>query len=71
MVDYMYELRQGILEAYAGIITGLGTRIDDNTPSQLEAFKPFVPQILRLIATISEDRERPDGLLGCACGLVG
>ena len=69
MLDYFNELREGILEAYCGIVQGL--KGDDPATSQLEALKPYIQIILALIIAVADDRDKSDNLIACACGLLG
>merc|ERR1719456_1670494 len=56
MLDYFNELREGILEAYSGIVQGL--KGEDQANNQL-------------IISVSEDRDKTDSLTCCAVGLIG
>ena len=69
MLDYFNELREGILEAYCGIVQGLMG--EDPTLNQLEQLKPYIQTIMQLIISVAEDPDKTDSLTGCACGLLG
>lgn len=69
MLDYFNELREGILEAYSGIVQGL--KGEDTANNQLEQLRPYLQIILQLIISVSEDRDKTDSLTCCACGLIG
>ena len=69
MLDYFNELREGILEAYSGIVQGL--KGEDTANNQLEQLKPYLQIIVQLIISVSEDRDKTDSLTCCACGLIG
>ncbi|KAF5376143.1 hypothetical protein D9615_007702 [Tricholomella constricta] len=72
LVDYVGQLREGILEAYTGIVTGLkktekGT-VNDTTVTLL---LPHSPHILELIQRCLSDEERTDSLMRLSYGLLG
>jgi len=69
MVDYFNELREGVIEAYTGIVQGL--KGEDPATSQLESLRPYLEIIIQLIVSIALDEERTDALIGCSCGLLG
>ena len=69
MLDYFNELREGILEAYSGIVQGL--KGEDAANNQLEQLRPYLQIIIQLIIAVSEDRDKTDSLTCCACGLIG
>ncbi|EEB16196.1 importin beta, putative [Pediculus humanus corporis] len=65
MVDYLNELREGVLAAYAGIVLAL--KGDGQTPSNdVFLLEPHLPYIIQFICKISEDTEKPDSILA-AC----
>ena len=67
LIDYVNMLREGILEAYTGIIQGLkdGNRTD--------LLLPYVDAIMGFLEMLSTDRKNDYGneVLGKAVGLVG
>ncbi|KAG6812910.1 hypothetical protein H0H92_015462 [Tricholoma furcatifolium] len=65
LVDYVGQLREGILEAYTGIVTGL-----KKTP-KVEILLPYVPEVLVLLQRCLADEERTDSLVRLAYGLLG
>ncbi|XP_011496012.1 PREDICTED: importin subunit beta-1 isoform X2 [Ceratosolen solmsi marchali] len=70
MIEYLNSLRDGVLEAYAGIIQGLrgdGTNIS----SDVSLLEPSVPFIIQFITTIAQDREHSDGNIAASSGLLG
>ncbi|KAJ8681845.1 hypothetical protein QAD02_017637 [Eretmocerus hayati] len=70
MIDDLNDLREGILEAYTGIIQGL--KGDGPTPSpDVALMEPSVPSIIGFITTIAEDREHSDGNIAASAGLLG
>ncbi|KAG7188845.1 hypothetical protein KM043_008451 [Ampulex compressa] len=72
MIDYLNELREGVLEAYAGIVQGL--RGDNTNPcpdGAVALVEPHVPFIIQFITSIAQDREHSDGNISAAIGLLG
>jgi len=69
MWDYFNELREGILEAYCGIVQGL--KGEETTPNQLEALRPYLEVMIALVISVSDDKEKSDTLTANACGLLG
>lgn len=65
LVDYVGQLREGILEAYIGIVTGL-----KKTP-QVGLLLPHSQSILELIHRCLADEERMDSLMRLSFGLLG
>ncbi|KAF8901570.1 armadillo-type protein [Mucidula mucida] len=65
LVDYVAQLREGILEAYTGIVTGL-----KNTP-KVEILLPYANAILELIFHSLSDEERSESVVKLSCGLIG
>ncbi|KAG6857029.1 hypothetical protein H0H87_010702 [Tephrocybe sp. NHM501043] len=65
LVDYVGQLREGILEAYTGIVTGL-----KKTP-KVEILLPYAQDLLHLIQRCLTDEERTDSLVRLCYGLLG
>ncbi|KAJ3482200.1 hypothetical protein NLI96_g7140 [Meripilus lineatus] len=65
LLDYVGQLREGILEAYQGIVTGF--KNTDKTNQLL----PHVPHILELIQRCFSDTERSDAVTKSCYGLIG
>jgi len=65
LVEYVNTLREGILEAYTGIIQGLkdGARVD--------VLVPYVEAIFRFLEMLSSDGNHDVPVLGRAIGLIG
>jgi len=59
------QLREGILEAYTGIVTGL-----KKTP-KAPLLLPHVQSILELVSRCVADEERTDALMRLSYGLIG
>ncbi|PSN48037.1 Importin subunit beta-1 [Blattella germanica] len=70
MIDYLNELREGVLEAYTGIVQGL--KGDGNTPSpDVHLLEPHVPFIVQFITVVAQDTDRSDSNIAACAGLVG
>lgn len=65
MLDYVVSLREGIMDAWAGIIIAMKT--SENT----EAIKPFVEHIFRLLQIVASDQNRGEGLMRSSMGVIG
>jgi importin subunit beta-1 len=65
LVDYVSQLREGILEAYTGVVTGL-----KNT-EKVGLLLPYAQNILELIQRCLSDDERTEPLVKLAFGLIG
>ncbi|KAI1790603.1 ARM repeat-containing protein [Ganoderma leucocontextum] len=65
LVEYVGLLREGILEAYTGIVAGL-----KNTP-KTDLLLPYVPSILELVQRCLGDSERTESMIKLVVGLVG
>jgi importin subunit beta-1 len=70
MVDYLNELREGVLEAFTGIVQGL--KGDGNSPSQdVLLLEPHVIFIVQFITVVAQDTDHSDGNVAASAGLVG
>uniref|UniRef100_A0A6U3SM86 Importin N-terminal domain-containing protein n=1 Tax=Ditylum brightwellii TaxID=49249 RepID=A0A6U3SM86_9STRA len=65
LIEYVNSLREGILEAYTGIIQGL------KDGDRVEVLVPYVDAIMTFLEVLSVDETRDYEVLGKACGLVG
>ncbi|KAH9834388.1 ARM repeat-containing protein [Rhodofomes roseus] len=65
MVEYVASLREGILEAYTGIVAGL-----KNTEKST-LLLPHIPHILELVQKCLADSERTDTAAKLCFGLIG
>jgi len=63
-VEYLNSLREGILEAYTGIIQGL-------RESKAQLFLPYVNHCVSLIEHIWQYQNRTDSLSRAAVGVLG
>ncbi|XP_044020400.1 importin subunit beta-1 isoform X3 [Aphidius gifuensis] len=72
MIEYLNDLRVGVLEAYTGIIQGLK---GDSTPgipnNDISLVEIHVPFIIQFITSIAQDRKHSDESMSAAIGLLG
>lgn len=72
MIDYLNELREGCLEAYAGIIQGLKGDGNANNPApELTLVQPHVAYIVQFITVVAQDSDHSDGTVAACAGLIG
>lgn len=71
VMDYLNELRECCLDAYTGIVQGL--KGDDGGPPSpdVQFILSHVPHIITFITTIARDKEKSDGTISAAAGLIG
>mmetsp|Transcript_47014 Transcript_47014/g.56853 ORF Transcript_47014/g.56853 Transcript_47014/m.56853 type:complete len:869 (-) Transcript_47014:375-2981(-) len=65
LVEYVNTLREGILEAYTGIIQGM------KDGGRVEVLVPYVDAIFRFLEMLSNDGNHDIPVLGRAIGLIG
>ncbi|CAG8711793.1 9490_t:CDS:10, partial [Ambispora leptoticha] len=65
MIEYVNNLREGILEAYVGIVQGL------KTGEKADSLAPYVNQIFQFLSNTYNDPERGDTLIRGIIGLLG
>ncbi len=65
LLEYTNQLREGILEAYSGIIQGL------NDSGKASLLLPFLPGIVVFLEDIAQDSEKDTNVLRNAVGVVG
>jgi len=64
-IEYLNTLREGVLEAYSGIIHGL------KDAGKLHLFKEHVMAVLHFVQVISEDQSVSEAVMKAALGVVG
>jgi len=64
MVEYNNQLRNGIFEAYSGILQGFKN-------AKPELMMPYVVHILQFIEAVFRDKERDDSVTKSAAGVLG
>ena len=65
LIDYVYSLKDGILEAYTGILQGL------KDGGRSEVLLPYVENIMLFLEMLSNDADIDEGVLGKAIGCIG
>ncbi|KAH9883635.1 ARM repeat-containing protein [Xylariomycetidae sp. FL2044] len=65
MYDYIISLREGIMDAWGGIIGAM--KISNKT----EVLQPYVSSIFQLLHIISQDMNRSESLMRSAMGVIG
>ncbi|XP_057376341.1 importin subunit beta-1-like [Daphnia carinata] len=71
IMDYLNELRECCLEAYTGIVQGLKGEDKETIGTDVQLLLPHVPHMINFITTIARDREKSDGTISAAAGLIG
>ena len=71
VMDYLNELRECCLEAYTGIVQGLKGEDKEAVGNDVQLLLPHVPHILTFVTMIARDREKSDGTISAAAGLIG
>ncbi|KAH6651801.1 armadillo-type protein [Truncatella angustata] len=65
MYDYVISLREGIMDAWGGIIGAM--KISNKT----QALQPYVQSIFQLLNLISQDMNRSEALMRSSMGVIG
>ncbi|KAK4102680.1 ARM repeat-containing protein [Parathielavia hyrcaniae] len=65
MLDYVVALREGIMDAWGGIIGAL------KTSGKTAILQPFVPSIFELLNSIANDVHRSEALMRSSMGVIG
>jgi len=65
LVEYLNSLREGILEAYTGIIQGL------STDAKAAELLPFVNSMMDLVARVTADENRDETVTRACIGVIG
>eukprot|EP00124_Ichthyophonus_hoferi_P005658 Ihof_evm1s885 gene=Ihof_evmTU1s885 len=71
LVEYQNQLREGVLDAYTGIMIGLkgdDPKIYDPSVYQL---KTFVPHVIEFVQRCAEDRDHTDTIVRACVGIIG
>ena len=70
-MDYLNELRECCLEAYTGIVQGLKGEEKEAIGNDVQLLLPHVSHMITFVSTIAKDREKSDGTISAAAGLIG
>ncbi|KAJ5091263.1 hypothetical protein NUU61_006133 [Penicillium alfredii] len=65
MVDYIVSLREGIMDAWGGIL------LTYKGKPQIVQLQPFVESIFQLLHNISQEGNRSEGLMRSSMGVIG
>ncbi|KAF4471793.1 hypothetical protein FALBO_1304 [Fusarium albosuccineum] len=65
MFDYVISLREGIMDAWGGIIGAM--KVSQKT----QALQQYVPAIFQLLSLIASDMNRSESLMRAAMGVIG
>ncbi|KAI9766932.1 MAG: karyopherin beta [Geoglossum simile] len=65
MLDYVGSLREGISDAWGGIILAM------KAGHKTQLVQPFVESIFQLLSIVSQDQNRSEALLRSAMGVIG
>lgn len=71
MVEYLNELRESVIESYTGIIQGLKGPEAGKPLPQVAVMESQLPQILKFVAAIAEDKNNTEAIIASAVGLIG
>lgn len=70
LIDYLNELREGILEGYQGIIQGLKGDGEVANP-EVDLVRPYVQHIISFIEQVAQDEDHTDSSVAACAGLLG
>ncbi|KAI1814582.1 armadillo-type protein [Poronia punctata] len=65
MFDYVISLREGIMDAWGGIIGAM------KSGGKTQALQPYVESIFQLLNIVSQDMNRSESLMRSAMGVIG
>ncbi|KAK7433172.1 karyopherin Kap95 [Neonectria magnoliae] len=65
MYDYVVSLREGIMDAWGGIIGAM------KASSKTQALQPYVPAVFQLLGLIANDLNRSESLMRASMGVIG
>ncbi|KAH7161343.1 armadillo-type protein [Dactylonectria macrodidyma] len=65
MYDYVVSLREGIMDAWGGIIGAM------KASQKTQALQPYVPAVFQLLNLIANDQNRSESLMRAAMGVIG
>ncbi|KAL2021008.1 hypothetical protein VTK56DRAFT_7782 [Thermocarpiscus australiensis] len=65
MLDYVVSLREGIMDAWGGIIGAM------KTSGKTDVLRPYVQSIFELLNSIANDSNRSEALMRASMGVIG
>lgn len=65
MIDYVLSLREGIMDAWGGIIGAM------KSSGKTQALQQYVPHVFQLLNLIANDENRTESLLRASMGVIG
>lgn len=65
MFDYVVSLREGIMDAWGGIIGAM------KVSNKQQLLEPYVESIFNLLNIVANDQNRSDALMRSAMGVIG
>ncbi|KAK3336917.1 armadillo-type protein [Cercophora scortea] len=65
MFDYVVSLREGIMDAWGGIIGAM------KSSNKTQILQPYVPSIFQLLNSIAGDSNRSEALMRASMGVIG
>ena len=65
MLDYIVSLREGIMDAWGGIVMAM------RAGGRQQLLQPFVDSVFQLLQTVYQDANRTEALLRSSMGVVG
>lgn len=81
MLDYIVSLREGIMDAWGGILLALKASHKGEFKAYIEVpshsryvvhlLQPYVESIFQLLGVIAQDVNRSEGLLRASMGVIG
>eukprot|EP00123_Amoebidium_parasiticum_P016581 comp23506_c0_seq1/m.39386 comp23506_c0_seq1/g.39386 ORF comp23506_c0_seq1/g.39386 comp23506_c0_seq1/m.39386 type:complete len:883 (-) comp23506_c0_seq1:641-3289(-) len=71
LVEYQNQLREGVLDAYTGIIIGLKGDDQKTFNPNVYQLKPYVVPVMSFIQRCAEDRDHTDTIVRSCCGMIG
>lgn len=82
MYDYVISLREGIMDAWGGIIGAMRSsgkskhattlkRMRANNAVAAAVLQPYVSSIFQLLNTVANDQNRSESLMRASMGVIG
>lgn len=68
LVEYLGELRESVMSAYAAIVQALN---DEHDRSKLALLMPYVPDMCKFLKRVAEDEDTDEDLIQSTVGVIG